>query len=39
MGEHDQESLDEYTEVRGVSYGDYGQVGQQYVVMSPGSMW
>ena len=32
MGNYDREPLDEFEEVRGVFYGGYGQVGQQYVV-------
>jgi hypothetical protein len=32
MGNYDREPLDEAEEVRGVFYGSYGQVGQQFVV-------
>jgi len=32
MGNYDREPLDEFEEVRGVFYGNYGQVGQQFVV-------
>jgi hypothetical protein len=32
MGNYDREPLDEFEAVRGVFYGGYGQVGQQYVV-------
>lgn len=32
MGNFDREPLDEFEEVRGVFYGGYGQVGQQFVV-------
>lgn len=32
MGDFDRQPLDEFEEVRGVYYGKYGEVGQQYVV-------
>ena len=32
MGNYDREPLDEFEAVRGVFYGGYGQVGQQYVI-------
>jgi hypothetical protein len=32
LGNYEREPLDEFEEVRGVFYGGYGQVGQQFVV-------